>query len=1218
MSATINFNQIKGLAYENQILDLLRRDKEAYLWKYTPENILIENGLIGSHNSARLKRKDDRENPLQDTGVDIISMETATECSLVQCKNGYKSGVTMPDLAGFMCWIATMNTTKGYVYYTDKLSNNIKLLPNQNRIQYIQVPFDTAYLPANLATESNDVLAVENMTASDTVFIPDSSKLEYQHQARDLAIEYYRNHDNGVLAMPCGTGKTYTAFLIAQNFKQIVILSPLKQFAKQNMDRFVEYGFPRANTLLVDSDGCRDIGKVGEFIAGHVDCGFLISATYDSADIISSVLDAFNNLGQTLFICDEFHNLSAANVYEATDPMNKIINASGFKKLFMSATPRIFELEEEGETGEYILGQPIYNMSFKYAIDRGFITDYRIWLPSIHEDLTDLRTDIHKELGVKAVLGSENILYSKAIYLFSCLVNTGSHKCIVYCQDTEEISGLMSVISGLNEYYCLDLHMDKITSASSGSSRSQILSDFANSARVELLFSVRILDECIDIPSCDSIYITYPSKSKIRTIQRLMRCTRTISANKYKVGQVFIWCSEYDSVLDTLGGIKEIDDGFAEKVLINEVGQFRGRSANVSKSFTQDCVDVKKVLIGVKEFRHQNWYEKLEMVKKYIDENKKRPSNKDDECKIKILGKWCSHQITNFNKNSQAMTNPTIYSQWKLFVNHPDYSEYFASNNTVWNNNLSKLKSYLDTNKKKPSTGSDDPKIKSLSSWCQTQVTNYNNKKNIMSDPTIYLEWTKFINHPNYSVYFLDNNTTWNNNLAELKAYLDTNKKRPNKRDNDLKTKHLGTWCNTQVRNYNKKTQIMSNTIIYSQWTEFINHPIYSEYFIDNNTYWTNTLLELKTYLNEHKKRPNSMSNDFKVKTLGLWCNTQTTNYTKKRYNMSIQEIYSQWTTFINNPNYSVYFLDNNTIWINNLLALKAYLDKHKQRPSSTSNNTEVKTLGTWCTTQIANYNKQINIMSNTHIYSQWTEFVNHPDYSEYFIDNNTAWSNNLAKLKAYLDANKKRPLPTDKDNNIKSLCLWCRTQVVCYNKKKNIMADPAIYLEWTKFINHPNYSVYFLDNNTTWNNNLAELKAYLDEFKCKPSPTNSNLKIKSLSLWCRTQIATYSRKKNIMSDPTIYSKWKEFVNHPDYSEYFIDSNTSWYNNLAELKNYLNSNNKRPSKTDIETKIKTLGVWCGTQISNYSKKAYIMSTPDIYSAWTEFINHHDYKQYFTK
>ena len=56
--STTNNNQIKGFAYENQILDLLRRDKEAYLWKYTPENILIENGLIGSHNSARLKRKD--------------------------------------------------------------------------------------------------------------------------------------------------------------------------------------------------------------------------------------------------------------------------------------------------------------------------------------------------------------------------------------------------------------------------------------------------------------------------------------------------------------------------------------------------------------------------------------------------------------------------------------------------------------------------------------------------------------------------------------------------------------------------------------------------------------------------------------------------------------------------------------------------------------------------------------------------------------------------------------------------------------------------------------------------------------------------------------------------------------------------------------------------------------------------------------------------------
>ena len=991
-------NQIKGTAYERQILDLIRREKQAYLWHQTPETILIENGIIGSHNAARLKRKEARtnqeanseeENPLRDTGIDIIKMENETECSLVQCKNGYKHGVSMHDLGGFMCWMAMMPDKQGYVYYTDKLSVNVRTLPIQNRIQFMQVQFDTSYLPSTNTVQDLSETPITQPQVQDQeliVFTPDPAKLEYQIKARDLALEYYRDQDNGVLAMPCGTGKTYTAFLIAQNFKYIVILSPLREFAKQNLDRFVEYGFPRTNTLLVDSDGCRDVARILEFITGHSSSGLLLSATYDSADVISSVLDGFTNPQQTLFIGDEFHNLSAANINNESDPMNKILVADGFKKLFMSATPRIFELESEGETGDYVLGQTFYDMSFKYAIDRGFITDYRIWLPSIHEDISDLRVDIAKELDLKAVLGSDNNIYSKAIYFFSCLVNTGSQKCIIYCTDTNEIRDLMETMTRLNEYYCLDLHMDKITSANSASSRTQILSGFATSQQIELLFSVRILDECIDIPSCDSIFITYPTKSKIRTIQRLMRCTRTLRSNKHKVGQVFIWCSEYESILETLGGIKEIDSSFAEKVMINEVGQFRERGTSGARTaINDDTSSVKKLIIGVKEYRMVSWFDKLELLKAYLDTNKKRPSQKSKDQKIKTLGLWIQTQTKNYSKKAYIMSDPIIYSAWELFITSPVYSEYFIDNNTAWNNNLSELKTYLDTNKKRPNTRDKDQKIKALGDWVSRQITNYSKKAQIMSDPIIYSAWNEFTSSPQYSEYFIDNNTAWNNSLSELKTYLDTNKKRPSKGDKDPKIKTLGQWVQNQTTNYSKKAYIMSDPIIYSAWNDFISSPQYSEYFIDNNTIWNNTLSELKTYLDTNKKRPNTRDKDQKIKTLGLWIQTQTKNYSKKAYIMSDPIIYSAWELFITSPVYSEYFIDNNTAWNNTLVELKTYLDTNKKRPIQQSKDQKIKTLGKWIQTQTTNYSKKAYIMSDPEIRTEWHKFITSEQYKQYF-----------------------------------------------------------------------------------------------------------------------------------------------------------------------------------------------------------------------------------------
>ena len=100
------------------------------------------------------------------------------------------------------------------------------------------------------------------------------------------------------------------------------------------------------------------------------------------------------------------------------------------------------------------------------------------------------------------------------------------------------------------------------------------------------------------------------------------------------------------------------------------------------------------------------------------------------------------------------------------------------------------------------------------------------------------------------------------------------------------------------------------------------------------------------------------------------------------------------------------------------------------------------------------------------------------------------------------------------------------------------------------------------------------------------------------------------------MSDPTIYLTWNNFITDPTYSKYFIDNNIGWNNTLAELKTYLDTNNKRPRVTSKDPEIKTLGSWVGTQITNYAKKKHIMSDPEIHLTWTAFITHPDYKQYF--
>ena len=82
-------------------------------------------------------------------------------------------------------------------------------------------------------------------------------------------------------------------------------------------------------------------------------------------------------MNDPLFIIDEFHNLSKNNVTNDDDDFYKLLN-SNQRILFMSATPRVYEMEEE-DYNDTIFGPIIYNMTFTAAIQKKYITDYQIW-----------------------------------------------------------------------------------------------------------------------------------------------------------------------------------------------------------------------------------------------------------------------------------------------------------------------------------------------------------------------------------------------------------------------------------------------------------------------------------------------------------------------------------------------------------------------------------------------------------------------------------------------------------------------------------------------------------------------------------------------------------------------------------------------------------------------------------------------------------------------
>jgi hypothetical protein len=73
----------------------------------------------------------------------------------------------------------------------------------------------------------------------------------------------------------------------------------------------------------------------------------------------------------------------------------------------------------------------------------------------------------------------------------------------------------------------------------------------------------------------------------------------------------------------------------------------------------------------------QEWLDKLEKVKKYIDDNKKRPSSESKNNMIKQLGYWISNQQKNYVKEQCIMKDKNIRTKWKEFIDDDKYSKYF-------------------------------------------------------------------------------------------------------------------------------------------------------------------------------------------------------------------------------------------------------------------------------------------------------------------------------------------------------------------------------------------------------------------------------------------------------------------------------------------------------------------------------------------------------------
>jgi superfamily II DNA or RNA helicase len=512
-----------GLEYELFIQSIIKsRYKNTWLWNELPKSVLLEIGCINN-----------TEDTCDDIGCDIVCQYEDDSYEFIQCKNysttGFDNTINICDLSGFYNFIAE-TAFKGIVYYSGKLSQQI--LIRKKKIKYINIPH----------FKDNEIL---NFTPRD-----------YQIEAYN----YLKEANRSVLNMPCGTGKTFVSFLLSLDYTNIIIFTPLISTTEQILNHYKNYysNYENVNYTLINCNATR---KVNDIVFKKIN---VIASTYDSSDIINKLLDSNVNINimNTLIIIDEYHNLSNNMITDNNNHMNQIL-LSNYKILFVSATPKVYKGMDN------IFGNVKYELKWDEAIQNKYICDYNFYYPNNNKIIEKI-----DEIKFDKSLVEKTILINKSYFLLESIKITNVKKCIVYLKSIHESTEFVKILKTINIYFNINIKIYEINYKTSSTNRMKYMQKFKiDNSCINIICNVHILDEGIDIPECDSIFLTHPNNDPLNLIQRISRANRLDIKNKDKIAKIFLWSKDklkLESIVSKINNVFVLKYGIEHNDIINK------------------------------------------------------------------------------------------------------------------------------------------------------------------------------------------------------------------------------------------------------------------------------------------------------------------------------------------------------------------------------------------------------------------------------------------------------------------------------------------------------------------------------------------------------------------------------------------------------------------------------------------------------------------------
>lgn len=400
-----------------------------------------------------------------DQGIDLIAREAVSgEYCAIQCKCYDENHLlALPDVGTFfaslhMQWptdLGRLPFASGIIIATtDKWNQTLS-----DTIEAQSIPCSRI----SLNDLENSPIDWSTCAKTHGVEMPLQAKHQprpHQREAIDKVMEGFKTETRGKLIMACGTGKTFTALKLAEEYTQgkglVLFLVPSIALLSQSLREWTAqcecpmYSIAvcsdsRASTLDDSGDltandlpapACTDPKSISQQYAfWHKKEGMLVVfSTYQSIEVISTAQEQGSLPEFDLIICDEAHRTTGVSLKnKKADGYDESafvrVHNPGFlkaaKRLYMTATPRIYTegSKKKAEEGGAIVasmddlvtyGPEFHRLPFSRAVRENLLSDYKVLVLCVDESYV-------KEVFKKELQDDGNeLVLEDAIKLLGC------------------------------------------------------------------------------------------------------------------------------------------------------------------------------------------------------------------------------------------------------------------------------------------------------------------------------------------------------------------------------------------------------------------------------------------------------------------------------------------------------------------------------------------------------------------------------------------------------------------------------------------------------------------------------------------------------------------------------------------------------------------------------------------------------------------------------